>query len=211
MPDFSSLLGFVLTSLLLALSPGPDNFYVLVKSASLGFRAGFLVTLGLCTGLLVHTSIVAGGLAVAMTDHPDLVKFLQLVGAGYLLFISTAMWRSMPLSLFGQPDMAGGVSLYRRGVLLNLTNPKVSLFFLFFLPQFVVVDRWPAAWQLVCLGVLFIASAFLVFGLIAWFGAKLTPYLHNNPHWLIRLNRVAALCLGAVAFNMIFSSLGVNI
>lgn len=207
MPDSLSLLGFVVTSVLLALSPGPDNFYVLAQSATHGVRAGLVITLGLCTGLLVHSAAVAFGLAAVVQTSPAIIQFLQWVGAGYLFYLAIQLWRSSPMSVFGQPYALGVVRLYRKGVFLNLTNPKVSLFFLSFLPQFVSPDGWSPVAQIFALGLLFMLSALVVFSGFSLLGSSLTLYLNQRPKALVWINRFAALSLSTVAWLVIWSLL----
>lgn len=205
MPDVSALGAFFLASVLLAMSPGPDNFYVLAQSATHGAKAGLLITLGLCTGLLVHTTLVALGLAALIQQAPALLDFIKLVGAGYLFYLALSLCRSRPQSIFGQAYEEGLVRLYRKGVVLNLTNPKVSLFFLAFLPQFVVEKGWPASQQLVLLGGLFVLSAILVFGTLSVLGGFFTSYLNRHPKVLTRINRLTALILVTVAWFVVWS------
>ena len=119
-------LGFFGIALLLGLSPGPDNLFVLMQSATQGRRAGLLVTLGLCTGLLAHTAAVALGLAALLASSPAAFGALKLAGAAYLLYLAWGAWRA-PAALSeqqGQPALQPW-RLYGRGVLMNLSNPKV--------------------------------------------------------------------------------------
>ena len=137
-----ALLAFALASLLLALAPGPDNLFVLTESALSGPLAGFAVTLGLCTGLLLHTSAVALGVAAIFQVSALAFTLLKLVGAGYLLYLAWQAWRAPAASLptaAATPPALG--RLYRRGIVMNVTNPKVSIFFLAFLPQFRSEER----------------------------------------------------------------------
>ncbi|MDX1668629.1 MAG: LysE family translocator [Limnobacter sp.] len=204
MPDWLTLASFFAASVLLALSPGPDNFYVLSQSATRGAKAGLLITLGLCTGLVFHTLAVSLGLAALLAQAPDALYFLRWVGAGYLFYLSVALWRSAPQNVFGQPYQIGLVRLYRKGIFLNLTNPKVSLFFLAFMPQFVNPEGWPAPQQFVLFGALFILSTLLVFGGFACLGGLLTQWLNTNPKALMGVNKVTALVLATVGWTVIW-------
>lgn len=205
MPDLAGLASFFLASILLAMSPGPDNFYVLAQSATRGAKAGLWITLGLCTGLLVHTTLVSLGLAALIKKAPAVLEFIKLVGAGYLFYLALSLWRSRPQSIFGQSYEEGLARLYRKGVFLNLTNPKVSLFFLAFLPQFVVEPGWPASQQLFLLGGLFILSALVVFGAFSVLGGVFTGYLNRHPDVLLKVNRLAALSLVTVAWFVVWN------
>lgn len=144
---------FFTTSILLALSPGPDNLFVMAQAAQQGRRAGLLVTLGLCTGLLVHTAGVTFGLAALFKASATAFALLKFAGAGYLLFLA---WQAFHAGTETGPtanlDRLSGPRLYRRGIIMNITNPKVSIFFLAFLPQFADPARGSLAMQLLLLG-----------------------------------------------------------
>ncbi|WP_096366937.1 LysE family translocator [Thiohalobacter thiocyanaticus] len=183
---------FVAASVLLGLAPGPDNLFVLTQSALFGARAGLLVVLGLCTGLLVHTALVGLGVAALLLASPLAFALLRLAGALYLLYLA---WQAFAAA--AAPGLAGerssllsGGQLYRRGIIMNLTNPKVSLFFLAFLPQFVVPEYGRVGLQVGLLGALFIAATLLVFGAVALMAGRLGEWLSGSvrtQRWLHRL------------------------
>ena len=130
-------LTFFAASVLLALSPGPDNVFVLLHSAVHGRRAGLLVVLGLCSGLLFHTAAVALGLAAVFAASATAFTALKLLGAGYLLWLAWGAWHA-PVGIADTTTQAAMTpwQTYLRGVMMNITNPKVAIFFLAFLPQF---------------------------------------------------------------------------
>lgn len=169
---------FLSASILLSLSPGPDNLFVLALSAVYGKGAGIIVVLGLCTGLLIHTAAVALGLAAVFQTSVIAFTALKYLGAAYLLFLAYQSFRSKSRGPESSsiPKLSPA-QLYRRGILMNMTNPKVSIFFLAFLPQFTDPGKDSVAIQIITLGVLFILCAMAVFGLIAYtagsFGAKI--------------------------------------
>lgn len=183
---------FIAASILLGLAPGPDNLFVLTQSALFGARAGLLVVLGLCTGLLVHTALVGLGVAALLLASPLAFTLLRLAGALYLLYLA---WQAFTAA--GAKGLAGGRSsllsggqLYRRGIIMNLTNPKVSLFFLAFLPQFVAPEYGRVGLQVGLLGALFIAATLLVFGAVALLAGRLGEWMSGSPctqRWLHRL------------------------
>ena len=158
-------------ALVLGLAPGPDNIFVLLQSAMRGVRAGMVVVLGLCTGLLVHTAAVAFGLAGLFAASPAAFAVLKTIGALYLAWLAWQAFRAPVggMSADGEGVAAGnGGQMYRRGIVMNLTNPKVVIFFLAFLPQFVVADAGSVALQILLLGLVFVAATLLVFSAIAW-------------------------------------------
>jgi len=136
MLTLQTVLAFFSVSVLLALAPGPDNVFVLVHAAQHGVRAGVLVVLGLCSGLLFHTAAVALGLAAVLATSALAFTVLKTVGALYLLWLAWLSWRAPSGPLQGQADEeSAGLSpwqTYGRGVLMNISNPKVAIFFLAF-------------------------------------------------------------------------------
>lgn len=168
MPDINLLLLFFASSLLLGLAPGPDNLFVMAQSAQHGKKAGLLVTLGLCTGLLVHTSAVALGLAAVFRASELAFTALKFAGAAYLLYLA---WRAFRATASDAgAALVGGLNvprLYARGIVMNVTNPKVSIFFLAFLPQFTDPAKGAIAPQVMLLGGIFIVATILVFGSIS--------------------------------------------
>lgn len=138
MMDFSTWLAFAGASLLLSIAPGPDNLFVLAQSAMYGKKAGILVVLGLCTGLVVNTLLAALGLAALVAALPALFWAIKAAGAAYLVYLAVMAWRhARDGGGAAEGVRLSGVALWRRGVLMNLTNPKVQIFFLAFFPQFV--------------------------------------------------------------------------
>lgn len=199
---------FVVASVLLALAPGPDNLFVLTHAAVHGALGGLRITFGLCTGLVVHTAAVALGVAALIRSSSWAFTALKLTGAAYLVYLAWKTWAA-PNS---PPDQGPGpvadrdMALYRRGVIMNLTNPKVLLFFLAFLPQFVSPGPPTATAQVVILGAVFIVCALLVFSSIALLAGSLSRRLRERPGALGLLNRVAAWVFLALALRLLFSS-----
>ncbi|WP_233235975.1 LysE family translocator [Bordetella sp. LUAb4] len=245
MPDTHTLLSFFGIAVLLALTPGPDNLFVLMQSALWGRRAGLLVVLGLCTGLVGHTAAVAAGLAALLAAWPTSLVVLRLCGAAYLLYLAWQILRSVLRSeaggaaragaeaeagngatddtraIAGAEAAAGGTTvsarmtgrpadapppaapasagaLYRRGIIMNLTNPKVVLFFLAFLPQFTAPAAGPAAPQIVLLGVLFMLATLLVFSAIAICSGAAGAMLQRSP----TARRALDICAGVVFLGL---------
>ncbi len=183
---------FFLASLLLALAPGPDNIFVLTQAALRGRVAGFAVTMGLCTGLVVHTSAVALGIAVIFQTSVVAFTILKTLGACYLLYLAWQAFRhsSRTLSL-GRRSELSVIKLYRRGIIMNITNPKVSIFFLAFLPQFADPSRGSLTVQIFLLGLIFILATILVFGGIALLAGALGEWLSRFSKTGSLINRIA--------------------
>ncbi len=200
---------FFLASLVLALAPGPDNIFVLTQSALYGGRAGLATTLGLITGLCGHTALVALGLAALLLGSPAAFTALKIAGAAYLLYLAWGALRSGACAArLEQAHFPGYGSLYLRGVIMNLTNPKVTLFFLAFLPQFADPDRGSVPLQIAALGGLFQLATLLVFGSAALLGGRLAVYFNRSVRGQIALNRAAGCIFACLALLLIFSPAG---
>ncbi|HWA12296.1 MAG TPA: LysE family translocator [Burkholderiales bacterium] len=198
-----SLLVFFAASALLALAPGPDNIFVLTLSALHGPRAGWIVTLGLCTGLVGHTIAVAVGIAAVFQASELAFTALKIAGACYLLYLAWGAFRASAEKLEAQATQSlGAGQLYRRGIVMNLTNPKVSIFFLAFLPQFADPARGSLSLQLVLLGGVFIVAALVVFGSIAALAGSLGRWLNRSSRAQVVMNRVAGTIFVALAVKL---------
>lgn len=186
---------FFLASTLLALAPGPDNIFVLTQSALNGRLSGVVVMLGLCTGILFHTAAVAFGVAIIFQASAFAFTALKTIGACYLLYLAWQVFRAKPeqIEMKDSPKHNFG-TLYRRGVIMNITNPKVSIFFLAFLPQFADPQRGSISLQMIALGGVFIVSTILVFGAVALIGGTLGEWLNRS----VRAQRVLNWTAGTV-------------
>lgn len=212
MPTWDVLIAFFSVSILLGLSPGPDNLFVLVQSAQRGWRVGLCVVLGLCLGVVGHTAAVALGLAAVVAASPMLFTLLKLCGAGYLLYMAWGAWRApVEARETAQAQVQRDVLTLRsalgwvgRGVVMNLSNPKVLIFFLAFLPQFADPARGNVPVQIMVLGCVFMASAWLVFGSIACFSGLFGQILQRSTRAQRWLNRIAATVFGALALRLMF-------
>ena len=203
MLSFDTTLTFFAASVLLALSPGPDNVFVLLHSAVHGRKAGLLVVLGLCSGPLFHTAAVALGLAAVFAASAAAFTALKLLGAGYLLYLAWGAWNA-PV---GIRDEAGHEAMtplqtYLRGVMMNITNPKVAIFFLAFLPQFADPAQGSMALQIVALGAVFMLAALLTFSAVAWFAAGFGQVFKCSHTAQRVLNRVASVVFVGLAVRL---------
>jgi threonine/homoserine/homoserine lactone efflux protein len=198
MPSPAALAAFAAASLLLALAPGPDNLFVLALSASRGAKAGLMCTLGLCMGLVMHTAAVALGVAAFIAATPAAFTALKVFGALYLAWLAFGAFCAGPTPLASAVEVSGG--FFWRGVLMNVSNPKVAMFFLAFLPQFVVAGQGNEAAQIFLLGLIFQLCAFAVFAPLALGAGQIGALLRRSPRAQIWLNRLAgALFLGLAA------------
>lgn len=205
MIPFATLAAFFAASTLLALAPGPDNIFVLTQSALRGKEAGLIVTIGLCTGLIVHTTAVAFGVAVIFQASAVAFTILKLIGAGYLLYLAWQIFHAdrpgTKIKAKSTNELSFG-KLYRRGIIMNVTNPKVSIFFLAFLPQFADPKRGPLTLQLMMLGGIFIISTLLIFGGIAVLAGSIGLWLNRSEKTQKIINWIAGSIFVALALKL---------
>jgi threonine/homoserine/homoserine lactone efflux protein len=190
-----TMAGFFVAALLLGAAPGPDNIFVLTQSALYGAGAGIATTLGLVSGLCIHTAAVALGLAALLQGSPAAFTTLKTIGAIYLLRLAWLCFRSgaARTNIAGAARFPGHAALYRRGVMMNITNPKVALFFLAFLPQFCDAGRGSVFLQIICLGGIFICATILVFFTIAALGGRLAVWFNRSQRGQMLMHRLAGL------------------
>lgn len=200
---FDVVLTFLAASFVLALVPGPDNIFVLTQSALYGRVSGLMVVFGLCTGLIVHTCAVALGVAVIFQTSAVAFSILKFFGAAYLLYLSYGAFRAGASDIKAKNDGAKKYSkLYLRGIVMNVTNPKVSIFFLAFLPQFADPMRGSVPLQIVGFGALFMISTVFVFGAVALLAGSLGKVLKKSSNIQIYLNKFAALVFLGLACKL---------
>ncbi len=172
--DLSTLSGFLLASALLTLAPGPDIMYLLAKSLADGAKSGVALAAGLVSGILFHTALVIIGAAALIQSSPAALAALKYFGAAYLLYLAWGAFRDKNDLRPGESGRFESLpALYRRGVLMNVLNPKVLLFFLAFLPQFVRTEDGNVGKQIALLGFLFALQAFLIFCVVALCSGRL--------------------------------------
>lgn len=179
---FEILVQFILASILLTLSPGPDILYVLITGLSRGVKAGLLLSFGLVSGILLHTSLVAFGVSAVIKSSDTLFLGIKLAGALYLLYLAYKTYKN-PVHISIEPTDVSQrkTSLIKQGLLMNVLNPKVTLFFMAFLPQFLWDKSGEYIFQFFSLGLLFMAQAFLVFSLVTMFSSRFYKLIKSHP------------------------------
>ncbi|MDF7800048.1 LysE family translocator [Pontiellaceae bacterium B1224] len=203
MLDSETILTFWIASTLLALAPGPDNIFVLTQSAVHGKSAGIVTTLGLLTGVMVHTCAVAFGIAALFQTSEVAFSVLKYIGAAYLLYLAWNAFRARGQAIETAGDGRVKVrKLYLRGIIMNVTNPKVSIFFLAFLPQFADPQRGSMVFQFLELGGLFILSGGVVFFGIALLAGMLGDWLNKSPRAQSMLNKIAGVVFVGLALKI---------
>lgn len=199
------LIPFSIAVLLLALAPGPDNLFVLTQSALNGATSGIWVVLGLCSGLFVHSAAVALGLAALLQTSVVAFTVIKFAGAAYLLFLAYQAFRAPVQKLGEAAPKRAALALYRRGLIMNITNPKVAIFFLAFFPQFTDPTYGSMIGQIAVLGAIFVVMTFLVFGGIALVAGGLADRMAKRPSVQLWMNRIAGVVFIGLAAKIALS------
>lgn len=205
--DIVSVLSFLGAAVVLTVMPGPDNLFVLAQSIAKGKQAGISTTLGLCTGLFVHMTAAAVGISAVIYQSAVAFSIVKYAGAAYLLYLAYRSFREKAASL-RLPDgngMADRKSLYKKGIVMNVLNPKVSLFFLAFLPQFVHGENGRATVEIFVYGILFLVQALIIFVCISLFAGKIGGFLRQYPALASRMNIVQGVLFTLIGFNIALS------
>lgn len=198
------LLGFLGAALLITLAPGPDNLMVLSLGLARGRRAGMAFGAGCAIGCLNHTLLAALGVSALIAASPTAFTALRWAGGLYLLWLGIQALRSRGSSLTpGEAPAESPRRLFLKGLFVNAINPKVVLFFLAFLPQFVDPARGGAAGQIAQLGLLFTLQALLVFGAIGYFAGQFGERLARRPAIGLGLDRVAGAVFVALGLRLL--------
>jgi threonine/homoserine/homoserine lactone efflux protein len=193
---------FLAVAVLVTLAPGPDNLMVLSLGMARGRRAGVAFGLGCAIGCLSHTALAALGVSALIAASAWAFGLLKLAGGLYLVWLGIQAWRhARPLGAApAAADAERPGRLFAKGLIANAINPKVILFFLAFLPQFVAAGRGGAGGQIIQLGILFTLETVLIFGAIGWFAGSLGQWLARRPAvgaWLDRAAGGIFILLGA--------------
>jgi threonine/homoserine/homoserine lactone efflux protein len=173
---------FLLSGILLNLTPGQDTLYIVGRSMAQGRQAGLLSVLGICSGAVIHTLAAAFGLSAVLAASASAFMAVKFAGAAYLVYLGVRMWRERMQSS-GYPagfDRAGSWAIYRAGFLTNLLNPKVALFYLAFLPQFIDPATQSKVVAFLFLGASFLATGTIWCVLLALGAATIGARLRNS-------------------------------
>jgi len=183
---------FLVAAMMLTLAPGPDNIYVLTRGIAQGKKAGFVAALGFSSGLFFHTLLAVLGFAAIIKAYPAAYHALQYAGAAYLVYLGIRTLRSAAsMSLDATMTPVSLSRIYWQSVIANILNPKVTLFFIAFLPQFINVQAGHVAWQMLLLAVVFILQALAIFSAIAFFSGIVGAYFKRQARAALYLNRLA--------------------
>jgi RhtB (resistance to homoserine/threonine) family protein len=182
---------FVTTGILLNLTPGPDTLYILGRSIAHGRRAGVASALGISVGSIFHTGAAALGLSVVLATSAWAFTFVKLAGAAYLIFlgIRALLEKRHELSMPAHFKRRSAAAAFRQGILTNILNPKVALFFLAFLPQFIDAAASSKTIAFAVLGLTFVTTGTIWCLILAWFSSAFSARLRENPTLTALMNR----------------------
>lgn len=204
MPTIPTLLAFTLAALLLVVVPGPNLVYIITRGIDQGRRAAVVSALGVETGTLVHVLLTTIGLSAVIASSELLFTIIRFAGAGYLIWLGIVNIRSRPSDLSLDPDLPRMRlrRVYAQGVIVNVLNPKVAIFFLAFLPQFVDPDRGGAPLQILVLGIVLVLVGVASDMVYAAASGQIGTWLNARPavaRQRQRFSGVVYMLLGAVA------------
>tara|TARA_Y100001954_G_scaffold223910_1_gene262732 strand:- start:467 stop:1093 length:627 start_codon:yes stop_codon:yes gene_type:complete len=199
------LISFVFSCFALAISPGPDNIYLTALTSRSGKIAGFSFLLGLITGCFIHTILLAFGLNELLISHHIFFEIIKYTGVFYLLYLCYETYKSEISNFHLDKNKDEIQNNFKKGVLMNLLNPKVFLFFTLFFPNFIYSDTISFKFQILSLGLIFVVMTFIVFGLIIIFSNFIHKKFSSNNRFKIFAKYFNILVLLFIALLILFT------
>jgi len=197
---------FIGVSWALILSPGPDMFYVISRGIAHGRRAGILSATGVVCGILVHTTAAALGLTLLLQTSALAFLVVKYIGAAYLIYLGVKAWlEKSTLNLQSSAPAVKSSALFWQGVLSNVLNPKIAIFFLAFLPQFVEKGSGYVAWQMIFLGVMFACFGLCFLLVVGYSSGTIGRWLTQRPQYTQSLQRLAGGILIGLGIRLAFT------
>ena len=177
----TTLFYFLGASMALTLAPGPDNIFVLTQGIARGRKPAIITALGMCSGISVHTSAAAFGISAVFYSSIIAFNTVKYAGALYLLYLAYRTLKECSSVKLMATDNRNTVALFKRGFVMNVLNPKVAMFFLAFLPQFVTQNTNHFALQMLLLGFIFMVQAIVIFCMIGYFSGSIGSFILSRP------------------------------
>lgn len=184
---------FCLSAIILSVTPGPDTFYILGRTISQGTKSGTASVLGISTGVLIHTIAAAIGLSTVLATSALVFSIIKLIGAAYLIYLGiTLILASKNTNVLNINTLStsGFWEIYRQGVITNVLNPKVALFFLSFLPQFIDPNHGSVT-AFMLLGMLYVFTCTIWYLIFALFSSVMARTLQKNTLWIRTMNKIS--------------------
>ena len=177
----STLLYFLGVSMALTIAPVPDNIFVMTQGITRGRKQAMVTALGMCSGVSVHTTAAAFGISALFYSSVLAFNIVKYAGAAYLLYLAYMTMKERSSVRLAAGDDRPLSALFKRGFIMNVLNPKVALFFLAFLPQFVSPASGSVPLQMLLLGLIFMLQAVIIFCVIGYFSGGIGGYLLSRP------------------------------
>lgn len=197
-------IGFLLAASALTIAPGPDNLMVLSLGMSQGRRQGMAFGLGCAAGCLSHTLLAVIGVSAVIAASPAAFTLLKLFGGAYLVWLGfNALRHAGVAHIAAAGERRTPWRLFLKGIVANAVNPKVILFFLSFLPQFVVAENGPISVQMAWLGVVFAGQSAVIFGLLGYFSGTVGQWLKSRPGLGLSMDRLAGLVFIGLGLRLV--------
>ncbi|MCT4613377.1 MAG: LysE family translocator [Marinifilaceae bacterium] len=206
--DLHLILSFLGAAIILSFLPGPDNIYVLTESLSSGAKKGIAVSIGLCCGIMIHTIAASTGLSIIIKNSVMVFNIIKYLGAAYLLYLAVMSYKEKSFELDNNKDKKStktNLEYIKKGFLMNVLNPKVSLFFIALLPQFITNNGWNPAYQMIILGFVFMLQAFFIFSGIALLSGGISKYM-RSPRFFVVTKWIKIVVLITLAIGLALSS-----
>ena len=201
-----TLISFIGASIILTIMPGPDIIYVLVQSLTNGKKYGIATSLGLVSGIIIHTTLVAFGVSAVIKNSEYLFFSIKLFGALYLVYLAYATFKSdEEVIIHTKAEKRGLFKLFKQGFIMNVLNPKVSIFFLAFFPGFLYSNSQSTVVQFYVLGGLFMLQALIIFSMVSILSGSFANYLKKHPTFNSNIKWFKIVVFIGIAFFILFS------
>ena len=197
---------FILSSIMIILTPGQDFILVMSRSIAQGQKAGIMTALGVSMGLLVHTVLATLGLGALLLASDWLFNAIKLIGAAYLIFMGYQLLKSCNHQLDMQSlEIVSYKKMFIQGAMSNIMNPKIAIFYFAYLPQFVVSNDTAHAWQLLALGVTFSVLTFCIKAPLGYLSGLLSFWIKTRQHVLTYVYKTSGFVLVALGLKLALS------
>lgn len=205
--DYEILYAFVLATVVLASSPGPDNLYVLTQSIVNGKKHGLATVAGLISGCIIHTTLLAFGVSAIIKESEQLFFCIKLFGAGYLFYLAYQVFKSDTTLSLSEDEVPKKelTSLFKQGFIMNVLNPKVTIFFLAFFPGFLFSDSLNTIIQFYVLGLIFMVVSAIIFCCIAILSGSISKYITKNKNIGVSLKWLQIVVFIGIAVYLLLS------
>lgn len=194
---------FIITSVIIIITPGQDMVLVMSRSIAQGQGAGVTTALGVSTGLMGHTLLATFGLGALLMASETLFTLIKFIGAGYLIYIGIQLFRSKEhtLAMKDLPSITYK-KMFMQGALSNISNPKITIFYFSYLPQFVIPNGGSETFQLFILGTIFALVTFFIKGPVGYIAGMLAEYIKARPHVLGGIHKTSGLILVGLGIKL---------